>query len=600
LFAPRPYTPPDPFALDATGWDVWWAYNRDSFLSIESVYERIHPVTPGGDGASAQLAGRRAGLTHELLYGEVVRSLEHVLTKEHDVHLKRHAMLALARIGDPPAGDRSFAPLFVAELESGNRAVSECAVMALGVLGSSAAAELLGELVSDSERGRELMNESRVPVRARALAAYGLGLAAGREDSVGLAGFAVHHLIHVLEGDAERYPDLQAACVLALGMVPLEASRDTAADGPASASLESQVGHLLALFTGKRTEETVLVHTPTALARLLPGVDARLREAVVDELIRATDKRQKFSTPVRRSAILALGAIGDADGDKLDGKIRAALEAAVKSGDPMSRNFAVVALAEAGGRPGAGTGDPLEAAADVSKFLGGQLTRGKSRIKPWAGLALGMLGNGLRGEGRLLDRGGADGLLARTTETHNAADLAAFAIGEGLLGDTRAREYVVERLEKVNEDAYRGHLALALGLMGDRRSIETLTATMDACHLRPHVLEQAAIGRALLGDRELVADLVVRLTDCHCWASVYGAARALAWTGDGRAVAPLLGILNDVERRDSDRRVAAQALGWIADKDLLGWHARLSSGVNYVEAPATLTDPTGFGVLDLK
>jgi HEAT repeat protein len=123
---------------------------------------------------------------------------------------------------------------------------------------------------------------------------------------------------------------------------------------------------------------------------------------------------------------------------------------------------------------------------------------------------------------------------------------------------------------------------------------------MDACHLRPHVLEQAAIGRALLGDRELVADLVVRLTDCHCWASVYGAARALAWTGDGRAVAPLLGILNDVERRDSDRRVAAQALGWIADKDLLGWHARLSSGVNYVEAPATLTDPTGFGVLDLK
>ena len=64
----------------------------------------------------------------------------------------------------------------------------------------------------------------------------------------------------------------------------------------------------------------------------------------------------------------------------------------------------------------------------------------------------------------------------------------------------------------------------------------------------PVMMEYAALGRGLLGDRLLVPELIEKLDECACWASTRGVTRALAWTGDVRAVRPLLRILADAKR----------------------------------------------------
>jgi len=187
-----------------------------------------------------------------------------------------------------------------------------------------------------------------------------------------------------------------------------------------------------------------------------------------------------------------------------------------------------------------------------------------------------------------------------TAETRSAEDAAAYAVGAGLIGDNRARGHVLQRAAKTNDFGLLGHMAVALGLMGDRGSLRALVEMMDESHARPEVMEQAAIGRALLGDTELVTDLLQRLEEqCDCWTSYYGVSRALAWTGDARAIPPMLAVVRDDSNNALHRAVVIEGLGWIGDRSKLPWDSRISVGLNYTEATETLTDPTGFGILDV-
>ena len=75
---------------------------------------------------------------------------------------------------------------------------------------------------------------------------------------------------------------------------------------------------------------------------------------------------------------------------------------------------------------------------------------------------------------------------------------------------------------------------------------------------------------------------------------------ALAYVGDSRAVAPLLGILIDDRRTDVERAYAIVALGIICDKDIVPWNHPLAQDACWWSAPPTLLDPkNGLGVVDL-
>ena len=74
--------------------------------------------------------------------------------------------------------------------------------------------------------------------------------------------------------------------------------------------------------------------------------------------------------------------------------------------------------------------------------------------------------------------------------------------------------------------------------------------------------------------------------------------RGLAWAGDQRAVTPLLRMVADEGLSSGTRANAIEALGRVADRSPVPWDVRISAGLNYLDAPASLTDPTGYGILD--
>jgi HEAT repeat protein len=234
----------------------------------------------------------------------------------------------------------------------------------------------------------------------------------------------------------------------------------------------------------------------------------------------------------------------------------------------------------------------------VRKHLLSEVKDGRSRLRPWAGLALGLMGHGLRSHELDLPAGAAEALAERLHSTRSPEDAAAYAVGAGLLGDVAARAAIEEGLLRYRDEHWRASMAVALGLLGDPASLPALRRVMQEGRWRPELVEQAAIARALLGDRELVDELMARLADSPSGTDALGVTRALAWTGDGRALPALLGYMAATERVDAERALAIEALGWIADKERVIWDARISAGLNYVAAPQTLTDPWGLGILD--
>jgi len=594
-------------ALDLTTWDRWWEHNKDPYLALASALDRLHPQTPADDSRLDPLRARRAGLTWSAVYGEVLPALLAALEGTHDQRLVRGILIALARIGEAPPFEGAgpapqLEPLIARHVADSNQSISETAAIALGVLGSRSGVAHLAELAADTKAGQELCARPRVPVRLRAFACYGMAVSASFEPSEEVTRFVIHHLARVLDEDGAEHPDLSAACVIGLGLVRLDPRRGPVlgkadADWPSSC-FAAQVEHLLALLQDEDAPRFARAHAPTSLARVVSGGPEVVRGRAAAELVKRADPRIEDDFHVRRSAVLAMGILGDADEDEADEHLRVALEEAAASSDELMRSFAVIALGQVGARAGNGAGSPLAAGPSATAFLAQRLARGKSRTRPWVGLGLGLFGNGLAQSGQLMARAPADALLHEVESTRSPEYLAAYSLASGLYADTRAREAVEEHLSRVQDPSYRGHVAVSLGLMGDRAALPALRAVMAESLHKPRIQEQAAIARALLGDRDLIPELLERLDECDCWTSSWGVTRALAWTADHRALEPLLEFLADDGRTAGERGLAADALGWICDKERVVWDSRISFGLNYTAATETLTNPLGFGILD--
>ena len=54
----------------------------------------------------------------------------------------------------------------------------------------------------------------------------------------------------------------------------------------------------------------------------------------------------------------------------------------------------------------------------------------------------------------------------------------------------------------------------------------------------------------------------------------------------------------DEDQQPLARARAVEALGMVADKELLPWSSKLSRNLNYLANPTTLTSPEGWGILD--
>ncbi len=584
-------------------WLLWWQLHAERYLR-----------RPTGDRVTQHTDLALGRPRPEVVYGDVLPALLAALEGTKDARLQRAAMTAIARIGAAPESVRDAAQLADApttsalsaelakKLASARVETIEDAVLALGILGAEADAMQLASLTGERARFGAANSSERVPARLRAFAAYALGLLAQRTDREDVRRFVAHRLWSVASEPDASVNDVPVASVLAYGLVPLT-PRGCGADECDSPShcREGQVRGLLALFADKDYDPMVRAHALTAAARLASAdpVPQALREEALRAALDTVRARSRERRELRWSAVTSLGLLADADGESLDHEAREKLEELVHSGkDLVERQFATLALADAGSRPGSGGDAPLAAVEDVRRFLVRRMDRSSSRDAVWSALALGVQGRNLVDVGQELNADADRALVIGFEGVASPYDAGAYALALGLRRATVGAEALQEQLVSRGNSDRRSFAALGLGLMAYPPAVAQLAEITAEDLNQPGLHFAASLARGMCGDRRNTAELVAQLGEAETYLERITLAGSLGLMGDERAVAPLLEVLGDEAISDDARAAAAQALGELCDPADAPWHRALVDGLNYLAAPGSLLG--SFGVLDRR
>lgn len=581
--------------IDWTTWEYWWQYNREDYLNVR----RHLDATAAAIGTEASLHG--SGAWRDVAE-RVLQAIEKRLESAPSTEESLSALFALARAcdGDLRARAAAVVARCVAHEADGNRSISEGAVMALGVLGDDAAIGELRALLDDTAEARRHVGKA-VPERMRALAAFSLGLLAARSSNEDVHRFVAHHLARQLEASKSATPDAQAACSIALGLLPAAAVEPTM---PGAGTTRDQNARFmlgradfdaadLQILTGLLSNEHaptyVRAHVPQALARRSAG-GASAPEVTKLLLARLADGGEKAE--VVQGCTQALGAMSDASDQPLSVKVREALMRQADTGDVQARCFALVALAQNAGRGEPGIG--VEQAR--ARFVGG-IQRGHGRERAWSALALGILERARAVDG-LPDADAAKVLASGLREARSPDEVGAFATGCGLAGGPLAEDALLARLPTVQGARTRGYLRVALGLMRSEKALTPLRAELESSRRDAEGLPSAALALALLEDPMLVPRLVEFARTSTSQPTMVATLLALGAVGDRRAVEPILEMVEDPDRSAVTRAMGIGALGRICDRDALPWQQVVSRGLNYGAMTATLSADDQGGVLD--
>lgn len=598
---------------DPGAWQLWWSFNKDPYLR----YGRINTGesnTLGGDfylgkGERIRTIGGRASLA--TIQGKVVPGILAAMKEGGSNEFMRGALLALAKIGaEKSTRNLEFTLNWFLDGDNGNQLMNFTAPVALGILANKDSYEALAGLARDDEMGRKVYGR-KVNDPMRAFATYGLGLIGTHTTDANMRRRIVRDLIACLEDEGSDNSDLKVAAMTAMGLVPLEVVENdmvcfcgTCKVADPDTSLGSQVTYLLRYFTSDgEYDATVRAHTATTLGRLIEaqpeGMSARLKEVVTQFLVDSLGKYARQPDDVRRSAVLALGLIGDADKDKADVWIRNALTRSVRRGDPIEKRFALISLARSGARKGTGE-DPFAGTASTRKELLTALSKGKKEIRPWAALATGILGYHLRDEGGQMDPGVDNALRIALGRTKKSDEIGALALAVGLRGDREAAENLIGQMEKAKTEDARSYASLGLGLAGDSSAVEPLQDALGGASEEPLLASRSGLALGLLGDTEVVQALLDTLEDTKDESTRKSIVQALGYIGDERSIDSLVAIMSDAGEDKDIRAQAVVALGYAADRAALNWRSRIASGVNYLAQSDMLTSSDGSGILDIE
>jgi HEAT repeat protein len=594
-----PTTGGDP-ASGLVSWRDWWHFNQDAFLDLRRAIQQA-AVRTSGDGASTALRSLlSARLSAEVVREKLSPALAEIIADERSNELSTAALIALARCGDPAPADaqHSLVPVLRARLTDSSQEVSESAALALGILGDESALELLAGLLCDDAGARTLLGGGRsVSSRTRAFAAYSLGLLAEQARNNRTRQRAARALLAPLEAQKEPQQDIQVACLVALSLDRLDFERGEAQSAN-WVSRQSLVHFLLQFLCEPHRRAIVRAHTVNALALLTLDAPGTLRGEVERALQLELRRGRQLENEVAQSCVQALGLLADSDADPLDGELRAALLRSLADTDQATRFFTLIALGEAGGH--AGNGERAdEGRAECRNALVNELVRGRSRMRPWAALALGVQ------EFRVRAQGGEPSSFVRSElrdwlhGESSPEEVGAGAIALGLCRDEAAIPLLRAKLGSSGPSDSQGYVALALGMIGAREATPELRAIVLGARYRPWVLEPAATALALLGDRDLETQLVDALRSTQSQSSQAALARALGQIGDARAFDPLLALARDHGSPSGTRAFAAIALGMLAERHDLPWHVPLARDRNYLAVTPTLMGGDGQGVLEI-
>ncbi len=632
--SPRPVTTPGSSDAELTAWQFWWGFNKDPYLALKS---KIRACTVQTGSVEDFLGGGQARDRRQPTAGKitsiVVPALREALRTEHDNDIVTGCMLALAKIGDTrsEAGASEFEALFAGFLDDSTQEIAETAALALGILGHPSSIDTLVALMQDADFGavdpHALVGSTEVPMRTRAFAAYGLGLIGAYATEEPVREQIATQLMKMLDAPELSTRDVKVAAMISFGLTRLDVAAPDAPGAPgevASPSRQAQITFLLDYFDPAKLRahkearhSFTLAHAPTAMARLLEdstengGVDPVLaacgmKEQVVKALLDAVGEHSGREDLIQQSSTLALGQIGDCDNgtgeaavDGVDISIRKALLGIVRSGEQQSRRFALISLARSASHPGQGL-ENWGGLREVTAELYEQMQRGQSGLRPWAAIALGVLGRELADRGRAHDGAVDDALLSACEREKDPAQVGAYCLALGLRKHVEAIPVLIHHMREGfrSQDDARGEAAIALGLIGDVSSIEAIEAVIEESLYRPELLKQAAVALGLLGDRQIVGKLVAMLATAKGFSSQAALATALGVIGDSTSIDPLIALLRDGAATAGARGFAAVALGMVCDPEDLPRISRIAVDTNYRANTPTLTG-AGTGILDI-
>jgi len=594
-------------AEDLTRWEYWWVFNQAQYLNLKASLWEDLISNPEGEFLDGQSKAPKPGLrpTHEDIHGRVVPALRQVLRDERSNDIVSGALIALAKIGDArdETGTSAAEETLRGFLDDPQQELAETAAVALGILASDVTVPALAHLALDDAAGRALVDDTEVALRTRAFAAYGLGLIGARTNSNAVRQDVARVLIEILRGPQTATRDVQVAALIALGLTPVDVAAADERGTGAAASRRGQIDFVLGLLEDERRPVLLRAHAPRALGQLARGTDEATRARVAQRLLELGGTSTGSRVELRQALVLALGQFGDADEDELDRAVRARLiELVERESEPQTRAFAAIALGQVGGRAGAGAGN-AGGASQARAVLQSRLVRGPTGLRPWAGIALGVLERSAAQDARGLlvpSSASLQALRSALVDARSPDDVGALAIACGLTRDPQALEPLLAKLEQTAADGPRGYVALALGMVGDRRALAEVRKVVAGAKYKPELLQNASIALGLLGDKELVPELCTLLGEARGLSSQAAIASALGFIGDRRSIDPLVAMLRDERDRltEGARGFAAVALGIVADKELLPWNSKISTDIDYRANTSTLTGE-GAGILDI-
>jgi HEAT repeat protein len=581
-------------------WRDWWHFNQDTFLDLRRAIQQaaLRTESEGASGALRALLSAR--LDAELVRGKLTPALSEIISLERSNELSTAALVALGRCGDPthPAAHPALVPVLSERLTDSAQEVGESATLALGILGDEAALDLLASLLSNDAAGRTLQGGGRsVSSRTRAFAAYSLGLMAGQARNNRTRQRAARALLAPLEAQKEPQQDLEVACLVGLSIDRLDSERGEVSSA-SWVSRQSLVHFLLDYLAQTERRSLVRAHTINALGLLALDAPSTLRTEVEQTLLAELRRGHALENPVSESCVQALGRLADADADPLDVELRAALLRALADNDQPTRFFALIALGEAGGHAGSSVRSEEGRAACRNTLLN-ELVRGRSRMRPWAALALGVQEFRVRAQGGEPSSSALAALRDWLRAESSPEEVGAGSIALGLCHDEAAIPLLRDKLQSSSPTDSQGYVALALGMIGAREATPELRTIVMGARYRPWVLEPAATALALLGDRELEGQLVEALRTSQSQSSQAGLARALGQICDARAFEPLLAIARDQGSTSNTRAFATIALGMLAERGDFPWYVPLARDRNYLAVTPTLLGGDGQGVLEI-
>jgi HEAT repeat protein len=527
------------------GWDSWWFYNDDKYLQLKLRVRQANEETEAGCYYTSEVresgAIERAPLAR--IQQRVIPALKSALADKY-FDARAAASIALGKAGalDPAA----LAIELKKHLTDEQQQVRESACLALGLLGAKEAIDDLVGMMQNSPAARKAYAKDGKDIqsRTRAFAALGLGLIGARAD-IGDT-HAITALLAQVRSDSTT-PDDVVCPIVALGVMRCQEAVPT----------------LCAFLDDDANPELARSYAATSLGKIgNRGALAFLMRALEDK-----------HGGVRQSAAIALGVLADTG----EAAISSALQRLVRgTPDPMSRNFAMIALGEIGG-------------VDNRNFLSKMLDDGNRFLKTYGAIALGVYATKNGGDAQIERLG--ERILAAFNSERNYEERGAYAIALGLMRYEKAGPALVQALDDGGQAAYRGHLCTALGLLSHRPAIKAIE---DVVKEKGDVVlrRSASIALGLLGDKDAIKVLEAEMAESSNSQAVHGAVtQGLGFIGDSTAVPRLVQMVQETEKyQDATRAFAAVALGLLADKDELPFLSLIAQDNNYRSQTAALAE----------